>query len=114
MGLLSRQKAQQNNLPAKSKKLHNSNTLITPPHIRSALHKWCIVSTERLSNPLEFDDTYNTYFSTNCRDQVFGAHTDALSVHYNGFSFCHPPRDDEQMFRLLRHAVHSSLQTTEP
>eukprot|EP00983_Pelagomonas_calceolata_P038833 1136937-Pelagomonas_calceolata.AAC.3 len=73
-----------------------------------------MVSTERFSNPLEFDDTYNTYFCTNGRDQAFGAHTNALSAHYNGFSFCHPPHDDEIMFRLLRHAVHSSLQITEP
>eukprot|EP00983_Pelagomonas_calceolata_P021620 677659-Pelagomonas_calceolata.AAC.1 len=79
MGLLSRQKAQQKDLSAKSKRLHNSNMLITPPHIQSAIHKWCMVSIERCSNPLEFDDTYNTYFSTNCWDQVFGAHTDALS-----------------------------------
>eukprot|EP00983_Pelagomonas_calceolata_P014717 467400-Pelagomonas_calceolata.AAC.1 len=48
MGLLSRQKAQQKDLSAKSKKLHNSNTLITPPHIRSALHKRCIVMTSSL------------------------------------------------------------------
>eukprot|EP00983_Pelagomonas_calceolata_P036916 1134928-Pelagomonas_calceolata.AAC.1 len=46
MGLLSRQKAQQKHLSAKSKNVHNSNTLITPPHIQSALHKWCMVSTE--------------------------------------------------------------------
>eukprot|EP00983_Pelagomonas_calceolata_P127365 1161395-Pelagomonas_calceolata.AAC.5 len=114
MGLFSRQKTQQKDLSAQSKKLHTSNMLITPPHIRSALHEWCMVSTERYSNPLEFDVTYNTYFNTNCRDQVFGAHTDALSVCYNGFSFCHPPHDDEIKFRLLRHAVHSSLQTTGP
>eukprot|EP00983_Pelagomonas_calceolata_P024011 755751-Pelagomonas_calceolata.AAC.1 len=69
MGLLSRQKAQQKNLSAKSKKVYNSNALITPPHIRSALHEWCMVSTERFSNPIEFDNTYNAYFSTNCRDQ---------------------------------------------
>eukprot|EP00983_Pelagomonas_calceolata_P054228 1143620-Pelagomonas_calceolata.AAC.2 len=39
MGLLSRQKAQQKYLSAKSKKLYNYNTLITLSHIRSALHK---------------------------------------------------------------------------
>eukprot|EP00983_Pelagomonas_calceolata_P015752 499668-Pelagomonas_calceolata.AAC.1 len=61
--------AQQKDLSAKSKKLHTFNILITPPHIRSAQHTWCMVSTERYSNPLEFDVTYNTYFSTNCRDQ---------------------------------------------
>eukprot|EP00983_Pelagomonas_calceolata_P038941 1136981-Pelagomonas_calceolata.AAC.2 len=69
MGLLSRLETQQKYLSAKSKKLHNSNMLITPPHTRSALHKWCMVSAERVSNPLEFDDTYNTHFSTNCLDQ---------------------------------------------
>eukprot|EP00983_Pelagomonas_calceolata_P018884 593828-Pelagomonas_calceolata.AAC.1 len=79
MGQLSRQKAQQKHLSAQSKKVHTSNTLITPPRIRSALHKWCMVSTERFFNPLEFDDIINTYFSTSNRDQVFGAHTDALS-----------------------------------
>eukprot|EP00983_Pelagomonas_calceolata_P024917 783409-Pelagomonas_calceolata.AAC.1 len=105
MGLLSRQKAQQKHLSAQSKKVHNSDTVITPPHIWSALHKWCMVSTERFSDPPEFDSTFNTYFSTCNRGQVFGAHTDALSVHYNGFSFRHPPHDDEIMFRLLRHAV---------
>eukprot|EP00983_Pelagomonas_calceolata_P034343 1075861-Pelagomonas_calceolata.AAC.1 len=46
VGLLSRQKAQQKHLSAKSKKVYNSNTLITPPHIRLALHRWCMVSTE--------------------------------------------------------------------
>eukprot|EP00983_Pelagomonas_calceolata_P037908 1136589-Pelagomonas_calceolata.AAC.2 len=33
MGLLARQKAQQKQLSAKSKKVHNSNALIIPPHI---------------------------------------------------------------------------------
>mmetsp|Transcript_1067 Transcript_1067/g.2389 ORF Transcript_1067/g.2389 Transcript_1067/m.2389 type:complete len:233 (-) Transcript_1067:691-1389(-) len=113
MGLLSRQKSQQKHISAKSKKVYNSNVLITPPHIRSAPHKWCIVSTERFTDPLDFDGILNTYFSTSNRDQVFGAHSDALSVCYNGFSFCHHPHDDEIMIRLLRHAVHSSLQTTE-
>eukprot|EP00983_Pelagomonas_calceolata_P002014 67373-Pelagomonas_calceolata.AAC.2 len=51
MGLLSRQKAQQKQLSAKSKKAHNA--LITPPHIRSALRKWCMASTERFSNHLK-------------------------------------------------------------
>jgi hypothetical protein len=114
MGLLSRQKAQQKNLLAQSKKVFNSNMFITPSHIRSALHKWCMVSAERFSSPLGFENTYNTYFSTNYRDQVFGAHKDALSVRYTGFSFCHPPHDDEMMFKLLRHAVHSSLHSTDP
>eukprot|EP00983_Pelagomonas_calceolata_P012059 386794-Pelagomonas_calceolata.AAC.1 len=63
-----------------------------------------MVSTERFSSPLEFDGIVNTYFSTSDRDQVFRAHTDALSVCYNGFSFCHPPHDDEVMPKLLRHA----------
>eukprot|EP00983_Pelagomonas_calceolata_P025145 790730-Pelagomonas_calceolata.AAC.1 len=69
MGLLSRQKTQQKHLSAKSKKVYNSNTLIIPPHNRLALHRWCMVSTERFSNPLEFDGNFNTYFSTSCRDQ---------------------------------------------
>eukprot|EP00983_Pelagomonas_calceolata_P120643 1160726-Pelagomonas_calceolata.AAC.9 len=114
MGLLSRQEAQEKQLSAKSRKAHNSNALITPPHIQSALRKWCMVSTERFSNPLEFDCTHNTYFSTSCRDLVFGAHTDAFSIRYCGYSFCHPPHDDEIMFQLLRHAVNSSLQTIKP
>mmetsp|Transcript_18236 Transcript_18236/g.47599 ORF Transcript_18236/g.47599 Transcript_18236/m.47599 type:complete len:88 (+) Transcript_18236:58-321(+) len=70
-----------------------------------------MVSKERFSNPLEFDCTYETYFSTSSRDQVFGTCTDAFSLRYCGYSFCHPPYDGEIMFQLLRHAVHSSLQT---
>eukprot|EP00983_Pelagomonas_calceolata_P042492 1138527-Pelagomonas_calceolata.AAC.1 len=93
MGLLYRQKAQQRDLSAKSKELHNFNTLIAPPHIRSVLQKWCMVSTERFSNTLEFDGTYNNYFSTNCHDHIFGVCTDAFSVRYCGFSFCHPPHE---------------------
>eukprot|EP00983_Pelagomonas_calceolata_P013775 441272-Pelagomonas_calceolata.AAC.1 len=65
MGLLSRQKAQENQFSAQSK----SNALITPPLIRSALRKRCMVSTERFSNPLEFDCTYETYFSASSQDQ---------------------------------------------
>eukprot|EP00983_Pelagomonas_calceolata_P005897 195070-Pelagomonas_calceolata.AAC.1 len=114
MGLLSRQKAQQKNLLANSKKTFNSNMLFTSSCIRSALQKWCMVWVERYSSPLDFENTYNTYFSTNCQDQIFGAHRDALSVRYTGFSFCHPPHDDEEMFKLMRHAVHSSLQSTDP
>ena len=87
--------------------------LITPLCICSALQKWCMVSVERYSSPLHFENTYNTYFSTNFHDQVFGAHTDALSVRYTGFSFCYPPHDDEVMFKLMRRAVHSSLQSTD-
>eukprot|EP00983_Pelagomonas_calceolata_P030142 944422-Pelagomonas_calceolata.AAC.1 len=60
MGLLSRQKAQEKQLSAKSKKAHNFNALITPPCIRSALRKWCMVSTERFFNPLKFDCTSGT------------------------------------------------------
>eukprot|EP00983_Pelagomonas_calceolata_P015812 501244-Pelagomonas_calceolata.AAC.1 len=69
MGLLSSQKAQQKHISAQSKKIHNSNMLITPPHIRSALHKWYMASTESFSNPLKFDGTFNTYFSTSNPDQ---------------------------------------------
>eukprot|EP00983_Pelagomonas_calceolata_P023389 736764-Pelagomonas_calceolata.AAC.1 len=50
MGLLSRQKSQEKQLSTKSKNAHNSNALITPPHIRSALLKWCMVSKERFFN----------------------------------------------------------------
>eukprot|EP00983_Pelagomonas_calceolata_P016737 526842-Pelagomonas_calceolata.AAC.1 len=46
MGLLSRQKAQEKQLSTKSIEAHNSNILITPPHIRSALRKWCMASKE--------------------------------------------------------------------
>eukprot|EP00983_Pelagomonas_calceolata_P101882 1158746-Pelagomonas_calceolata.AAC.8 len=47
MGLISCQMVQQKQLSAQGIKAHNSNALITPPHIRSALHKWCMVSTEK-------------------------------------------------------------------
>eukprot|EP00983_Pelagomonas_calceolata_P005659 186020-Pelagomonas_calceolata.AAC.2 len=77
MGLLSCQMAQEMQLSAKSKKAHNSNALITPPHNRSALRKWYMVSMERFSNPLEFDCNPNTYFSTSHNDKVFGACIDA-------------------------------------
>eukprot|EP00983_Pelagomonas_calceolata_P037909 1136589-Pelagomonas_calceolata.AAC.3 len=69
---------------------------------------------ERFSDPFKFYGTYKTYFNTSHRDQVFGACTEALSVRYCGYSFCHPPYDNDIVFQLLRHAVHSSLQTIEP
>eukprot|EP00983_Pelagomonas_calceolata_P058658 1145583-Pelagomonas_calceolata.AAC.1 len=40
--------------------------------------------------------------------------TDAFSVRYRGYSFCHPPHDGKISFQLLHHAVHSSLQTNDP
>eukprot|EP00200_Dunaliella_tertiolecta_P001716 CAMPEP_0202342746 /NCGR_PEP_ID=MMETSP1126-20121109/3179_1 /ASSEMBLY_ACC=CAM_ASM_000457 /TAXON_ID=3047 /ORGANISM="Dunaliella tertiolecta, Strain CCMP1320" /LENGTH=317 /DNA_ID=CAMNT_0048933747 /DNA_START=196 /DNA_END=1149 /DNA_ORIENTATION=- len=115
MGLLQRLKSKEKHLLANSKKAYNSNSMpITPSHIRLALKKCCMVSTERYSNPLDFDPSYKIYFSANPRDQVFGACTDALSVRYFGYCFCHPPHDDEIMLQFLRHALHSSIQTDSP
>eukprot|EP00983_Pelagomonas_calceolata_P024931 783967-Pelagomonas_calceolata.AAC.1 len=38
----------------------------------------------------------------------------SVYIRYCGYSFCRPPHDDEIMFQLLCHAVHSSLQTINP
>eukprot|EP00983_Pelagomonas_calceolata_P087709 1157015-Pelagomonas_calceolata.AAC.2 len=59
-GLSSCQKAQKMQFSAQGRKVNNSIALTTPPHIRSALHTWRMVSTERFSNPLEYDRTYKT------------------------------------------------------
>ena len=110
MGLLQRQKAPQ----TLDKKAIISNTLITPSHIRQALQKWGMVTTERFSSPLEFDPAHNSYYSREPWDKVFGSQHDAFAVQLCGHSFCHPPHDDEIMFQLLRHAVHSSTQDNMP
>eukprot|EP00983_Pelagomonas_calceolata_P027533 864752-Pelagomonas_calceolata.AAC.1 len=68
MGLLQQQKVQNKHLFAKSKHVNNS-TLITASHVRSALQTWCMVSTERYSNPLDFDPSYKNYLTANPRDQ---------------------------------------------
>eukprot|EP00983_Pelagomonas_calceolata_P050191 1141846-Pelagomonas_calceolata.AAC.1 len=73
-----------------------------------------MVSTDSYSNPLDFDPSYKNYFSANNHDQVFGACTDALSVRFSGYSFFHPPHDDEIILQLLRHALHSSIQNNSP
>eukprot|EP00983_Pelagomonas_calceolata_P079996 1154950-Pelagomonas_calceolata.AAC.1 len=87
MGLLQRLKAENKHLLAKSKTFYTYNMPITPSHIRSAIQMCCMVSTERYSNPLDFDPSKNC-LSAKPRDQVFGACTDALSVCYSGYSFC--------------------------
>eukprot|EP00983_Pelagomonas_calceolata_P069055 1150202-Pelagomonas_calceolata.AAC.2 len=75
MGLLQRLKAKNKHLRAKSKKVYNSYMLSTPAHIRSALQKCCMASTERLSKPLDFDPSFKNYFSANPRDQATICHT---------------------------------------
>jgi hypothetical protein len=114
MGLLQRAKAYQKTISSSNNKVHISNTLLTPAHIRLALQKWCLVTTDRFSSPLHFDPAFAFYYSKDSRDQVFGAHHGALTVQFCGHSFCHPPHDDEVMSQCLRHAVHSSLQTDRP
>jgi len=48
------------------------------------------VTKEKIASPLNHDPTLPQYWSEHPRDKAFGAHCNAFSSKFTGFSICHP------------------------
>ena len=66
------------------------------------------ISYEEFASPLDFDNSYQAYWSENTRDTVFGASTNAFDTNFRGFSFCHPIYCDYLLHSLVGHAYQST------
>ena len=72
------------------KKARDSKMYCTSRHIMASLQKRALVTKQKFASPLDFDPSYQAYWSENTRDTVFGASTNAFDTKFTGFSFCHP------------------------
>ena len=71
----------------------------------TSLQKWALVTKQKFASPLDFDPSYQAYWSENTRDTVFGASTNAFDTKFTGFSFCHPNYCDYHLHSLVGHAL---------
>ena len=105
---IQRCKIQMSSLNNIGKKARDSNTYCTPRHITTSLQKWALVTKQKFASPLDFDPSYQAYWSRKTRDAVFGARTNALDTKFTGFSFCHPIYCDYLLHSLVEHALQST------
>jgi len=80
VGLLQRYKLQISSLNNIGKKARYSNLYCIPRHIMTSLQKWTLVIKQKFASPLDFDPSYQAYWSKITRDTVFGASTNAFDT----------------------------------
>ena len=80
------------------KKARDSNKYCTPRHIMTSLQKWALATKQTFASPLDFDPSYQGYWSEITRDIVFGASTNAFDTKSTGCSICHPNYCDSSAF----------------
>jgi len=76
----------------------------------TSLQKWALVTKQKFASPLDFDPSYQAYWSEISRDTVFGASTTAVDTKFTGFSFCHPIYCNNLLHSLVGHALRSTKQ----
>jgi hypothetical protein len=54
--------------------------IIVNPLPKWVLQKWALVTKQKFASPLNFDPSYQAYWSENTRDTVFGASTNAFDT----------------------------------
>ena len=74
----------------------------------TSLLQGALVTKQKFASPLDFDPSYQAYWSENTRDTVFGASTNAFDTKFTGFSFCHPNYCDNLLHSLVGHALQST------
>jgi hypothetical protein len=74
----------------------------------TSLQTWALVTKQKFASPLDFDPSYQAYWSENTGDTVFGASTNAFDTKFTGFSFCHPNYCDYLLHSLVGHALQST------
>ena len=82
--------------------------IIVNPLPKWVLQKWALVTKQKFASPLNFDPSYQAYWSRKTRDAVFGARTNALDTKFTGFCFCHPNYCDFLLHSLVGHALQST------
>ena len=91
-----------------SKKDGDSNTYCTPRHITTSLQIWALVTKQQFARPLNFDPSYQAYWSENTTSTlviryIYRASTNALDTKFTGF--CHPNYCDCLLHVLVGHAL---------
>jgi len=74
----------------------------------TSLQKWALVTKQKFASPLDFNPSYQAYWSKNTRDTVFGASTNAFDTKFTGFSFYHPNYCNYLLHLLVGHALQST------
>jgi ribonuclease HI len=93
-------------------KLQDSNIYrkwgAAPPALVTAVRDATGASTELFASPLDVHPDMTTYFSTEERDQLFGANVNAYSCRWAGPCFAHPPEDAAELEKAVRWALASA------
>jgi hypothetical protein len=103
-------KLQMSSLNNIGKKAKDSNMYCTPRHIMTSLPKRALVTKQKFASPLDFDPSYQAYWSESTRDTVFGASTNAFDTKFTSFFFCHPNYCDYLLHSLVGHVLQSTTQ----
>ena len=86
----------------------------TPPAIYSLFQNMLQATKERFASPLNYNTKMAEYWSCHERDQLFGAHHDAYSCHWTGYSVANPEYEPKDMDKAVAWAVHSARTATTP
>ena len=86
----------------------------TPPAIYSLFQNMLQTTKERFASPLNYNTKMAEYWSCHERDQLFGAHHDAYSCHWTGYSVANPEYEPKDMDKAVAWAVHSARTATTP
>ena len=86
----------------------------TPSAIYSLFQNMLQTTKERFASPLNYNTKMAEYWSCHERDQLFGAHHDAYSCHWTGYSVANPEYEPKDMEKAVAWAVHSARTATTP
>jgi ribonuclease HI len=98
-----------------SRRVKLSNHWTTPTSIYQCIQEELQpTSKERFASPLNYSPTMTEYWSCHQRDQLFGAHHNAYTHQWTGFSVANPEYEPKDMDKAVAWAVHSARHTPIP
>ena len=73
-----------------------------------------LLNKERYASPLNHHEGIDIYWSCFERDQLFGAHYNAYSCQWQGYSCAHPEHDTKEAYKAVSWGVHSAKLASRP
>lgn len=90
------------------------NHWATPPEIYEALRELTGITKERFASPLNYNPTFQMYWSAHKKDQIFGAKWDSYRYQWTGGSVHNPEYEDEDLNKNIATAIAAARSTTAP
>ena len=113
VGLLQRYKFQMSSVNNIGKKARDSNTYCTPRHITTSFQNWALITRQKFASPLDFDPSYQNYWSENIRDTVIGVSTNAFDIKIHRLLLLPSNYCKYLLHSLVGHALQSANSTQE-